>query len=146
MFGFTDATFKAGSISSGVNVAGNEIPNTPDYTATFGTQLSRAVRADATVYGRAEVTFYGAFQYDDLNRAGQDSYSLTNFRARHPSADICSRKAGSGTRSTRDIFRSLSRSIRSLRDPGSLARAARRARSASARAFAFKRDEVKEIS
>jgi iron complex outermembrane receptor protein len=26
------------------------------------------------------VTFYGAFQYDDLNRAGQDSYSLTNFR------------------------------------------------------------------
>ena len=81
MFGFTDATFKAGSISSGVNVGGNEIPNTPDYTATFGTQLSRAVRSDATVYGRAEVTFYGAFQYDDLNTAGQDSYSLTNFRA-----------------------------------------------------------------
>ena len=81
MFGFTDATFKAGSISSGVNVGGNEIPNTPDYTATFGAQLSRAVRSDATVYGRAEVTFYGAFQYDDLNTAGQDSYSLTNFRA-----------------------------------------------------------------
>jgi iron complex outermembrane receptor protein len=79
-FGYTDATFKAGSISSGVNVAGNEIPNTPDYTATFGTQFSRAVRADATVYGRADVTFYGAFKYDDLNRAGQDGYSLTNFR------------------------------------------------------------------
>jgi len=79
-FGYTDATFKAGSVSSGANVAGNEIPNTPDYTATFGTQFSRPVRADATVYGRAEVTFYGAFQYDDLNRAGQDSYSLTNFR------------------------------------------------------------------
>jgi iron complex outermembrane receptor protein len=79
-FGYTDATFKAGSISSGVNVGGNEIPNTPDYTATFGTQFSRPVRADATVYGRAEVTFYGAFQYDDLNSAGQDSYSLTNLR------------------------------------------------------------------
>jgi iron complex outermembrane receptor protein len=79
-FGYTDATFKAGSISSGANVAGNEIPNTPDYTATFGTQFSRVVRADATVYGRADVTFYGAFKYDDLNRAGQDSYSLTNFR------------------------------------------------------------------
>ena len=80
MFGYTDATFKAGSISSGVNVSGNKIPNTPDYTATFGTQFSRAVRSDATVYGRAEVSLYGAFQYDDLNRAGQDSYSLTNFR------------------------------------------------------------------
>ena len=80
-FGYTDATFKAGSISSGVNVAGNEIPNTPDYTATFGTQFSRAVRPDATAYGRAEVTFYGAFLYDDLNRAGQDGYSLVNLRA-----------------------------------------------------------------
>ncbi|MGH9254453.1 MAG: TonB-dependent receptor [Vicinamibacterales bacterium] len=79
-FGYTNAEFKAGSISSGVNVAGNEIPNTPDYTATVGTQFSRTVRPDATVYGLAEVTFYGAFKYDDLNRAGQDGYSLTNFR------------------------------------------------------------------
>ncbi|MBI2188908.1 MAG: TonB-dependent receptor [Acidobacteria bacterium] len=79
--GFTDATFKARSVSSGVVVAGNEIPNTPDYTATFGGVLSRTLRGDATVYGRAEVTFYGAFQYDDLNRAGQEAYSLTNVRA-----------------------------------------------------------------
>jgi iron complex outermembrane receptor protein len=78
--GLTDATFSAGSTSSGVVVAGNEIPNTPDYTATFGGAVSRAVRADTTVYGRAEVTFYGAFQYDDLNRAGQEAYSLANFR------------------------------------------------------------------
>ncbi|MBI3049619.1 MAG: TonB-dependent receptor [Acidobacteria bacterium] len=79
--GFTDATFKARSVSSGVVVAGNEIPNTPDYTATFGGVVSSAVRGDTTLYGRAEVTFYGAFQYDDLNRAGQDAYSLANFRA-----------------------------------------------------------------
>jgi iron complex outermembrane receptor protein len=79
--GYTHARFKEGSISSGVNVAGNEIPNTPDYTATFGTQLTHALRPDANVYGRAEVTFYGAFQYDDLNRAGQDAYSLANVRA-----------------------------------------------------------------
>jgi iron complex outermembrane receptor protein len=78
--GFTDATFGAGSMSSGVVVAGNEIPSTPDYTATFGGVVSRAVRADTTVYGLAEVTFYGAFAYDDLNRAGQDAYSLANFR------------------------------------------------------------------
>jgi len=78
--GVTDARFKGGSISSGVSVAGNEVPNAPDYTATAGAQLSRAVRRDTTLYGRAEVAFYGAFQYDDLNRAGQDSYSLTNVR------------------------------------------------------------------
>ena len=74
MFGFTDAHFKAGQhLERRERVGGNEIPNTPDYTATFGTQFSRAVRADATMYGRAEVTFYGAFQYDDLEhgRAGQ---------------------------------------------------------------------------
>ena len=79
--GFTSAEFKQGSVSSGAAVGGNEIPNTPDYTATFGAQLSRALRADRTLYGRAETTFYGAFQYDDLNRAGQDGYSLTNLRA-----------------------------------------------------------------
>ena len=79
--GYTDARFKEGSISNGVNVGGNEIPNTPDYTATFGTQISHALRADTTVYGRAEATFYGAFKYDDLNMAQQDAYSLANFRA-----------------------------------------------------------------
>jgi iron complex outermembrane receptor protein len=33
------------------------------------------------VYGRAEAVFYGAFEYDDLNLARQDAYSLANFRA-----------------------------------------------------------------
>ena len=79
--GYTHARFKDGSISSGVNVAGNKIPNTPDYTTTFGTQLTRALQADTNVYGRAEVTFYGAFKYDDLNMAEQDAYSLANLRA-----------------------------------------------------------------
>ena len=79
--GFTSAELSQGSVSSGVSVGGNEIPNTPDYTATFGAQLSRTLRADRTVYGRAEVTRYGAFQYDDLNRAGQEAYSLANLRA-----------------------------------------------------------------
>lgn len=79
--GFTSAEFSQGSVSSGVSVGGKEIPNTPDYTATLGAQLSRALQADRTVYGRAEMTLYGAFQYDDLNRAGQEAYSLTNLRA-----------------------------------------------------------------
>ena len=62
-------------------MAGNEIPNTPDYTATFGVHVSRALRADETVFVRAEVTRYGAFNYDDLNTAGQRAYSLASVRA-----------------------------------------------------------------
>jgi iron complex outermembrane recepter protein len=78
--GYTHARFDAGSISSGVPVGGNTIPNTPDYTATIGTQVAHAVRSGISVYGRAEATFYGSFKYDDLNMAGQDAYSLANFR------------------------------------------------------------------
>ena len=79
--GFVDASFESGSISSGVNVGGNDIPNTPDYTATVGTQIAHAINAAYTGYGRLEVVAYGAFKYDDLNTAGQDSFALTNIRA-----------------------------------------------------------------
>ena len=78
--GYTHARFGSGSISSGVPVGGNTIPNTPDYTWTVGTQLSHPVRPGISVYGRAEATFYGAFKYDDMNLAGQDAYSLASFR------------------------------------------------------------------
>jgi iron complex outermembrane receptor protein len=78
--GYTHARFGSGSISSGVPVGGNTIPNTPDYTTTIGTQIAHAVRPGITAYGRAEATFYGAFKYDDMNLAGQDAYSLANFR------------------------------------------------------------------
>jgi iron complex outermembrane receptor protein len=79
--GFTHARFSAGSISSGLDVADNRLPGTPDYTASVGAQLSRALNAAATLYGRADAVFYGAFKYDDANMAGQDAYGLSNFRA-----------------------------------------------------------------
>ena len=79
--GYTDARFKEGSVSSGVPVAGNDIPNTPEYTATFGVQVSRTLRLNETAFARAEVTRYGAFSYDDLNTAGQSAYALANVRA-----------------------------------------------------------------
>jgi iron complex outermembrane receptor protein len=79
-FGYTRARFGAGTLSSGVSVADNDVPNTPDYTASFGTRLSRALTPAITVYGGAEAVFYGAFRYDDLNLAGQDAYSLVNMR------------------------------------------------------------------
>jgi len=78
--GYTHARFDAGSTSSGVPVGGNVIPNTPDYTFTIGTQVARQVHPGITAYGRAEATLYGAFKYDDMNLAGQDAYSLANFR------------------------------------------------------------------
>jgi iron complex outermembrane receptor protein len=78
-FGYTHARFSAGSVSGVSNVGGNKIPNTPDYTASAGLQYSRAV-GRATALARADVVFYGAFQYNDVNSLGQDAYSLVNLR------------------------------------------------------------------
>lgn len=78
--GFNRARFGEGSVANGVDVADNGIPFTPDYTATFGTQLTGDVRGGISLYGRAEATFHGGFHYDEANTARQDSYSLANFR------------------------------------------------------------------
>jgi len=79
--GYTKATFKNDSISGGVLVGGNTIPNTPDYTGSLGIQLSRSLSQGLSLYGRAEATLTGAFEYDDLNTESQDAYSVANFRA-----------------------------------------------------------------
>jgi iron complex outermembrane receptor protein len=79
-FGYTKATFSAGSTSLGLDVSGNEIPNTPDYTAGFGVQYGRALNSATSAYGRADVVVSGAFKYDEANSQGQDAYSLVNFR------------------------------------------------------------------
>jgi iron complex outermembrane receptor protein len=79
--GYTRARFSDDAVSNGVPVGGNAIPNTPEYTVTLGTQVSHMVRPGLSLYGRAEAVFYGAFEYDDLNLAGQDAYSLANVRA-----------------------------------------------------------------
>jgi iron complex outermembrane receptor protein len=79
--GYTKAEFDEDSISGGLPVGGNTVPNTPDYTASFGIQVSRTLTQGASLYGRAEAIFTGAFEYDDLNTERQDAYSLANFRA-----------------------------------------------------------------
>jgi iron complex outermembrane receptor protein len=79
--GYTRARFSEGSVSNGVPVGGNLIPNTPEYSATLGAQVTHPVRPGISVYGRAEAVFYGAFEYDDFNTQRQDAYSLANFRA-----------------------------------------------------------------
>jgi iron complex outermembrane receptor protein len=79
-FGYTHARFDAGSTALGVDVSGNRISNTPDYTATLGAQLSRDLRPGVSLYGRAETVVYGPFKYDEANTVGQDAYALANFR------------------------------------------------------------------
>ena len=80
IYGYTGAKFDDGAVSSGVDVAGKRIPYTPIYTATVGTQVTRAVTSEVTAYARAEAAFFGAFQYDDQNTASQDAYSIVNLR------------------------------------------------------------------
>lgn len=79
--GFTNARFGDGSVSGGVDVGGNKLSNTPDYTASAGVQYSREVGGAATLFARGELVGYGQFHYDDANTEGQGAYSLTNLRA-----------------------------------------------------------------
>lgn len=79
-FGFTSAYFRDGTMAAGVNVGGNKLPYTPAYTGLIGTHLSRALNSAVTIYGRAEITMTGSFEYDEANTARQDAYSLANFR------------------------------------------------------------------
>ncbi len=78
--GFISSRFGANTTSSGVDVSDNRIPNTPEYTASFGAHLSKALTSTTSVYGLGEIVLYGAFKYDDLNLAEQEAYSLANFR------------------------------------------------------------------
>ena len=79
--GFTNAKFAAGTMAAGIAVDDNDVPYTPDYTATFGGQVTRAITSAISGFGRAEVVMSGAFSYDESNMQGQDAYSLVNLRA-----------------------------------------------------------------
>jgi iron complex outermembrane recepter protein len=95
--GFTNAKFAAGTIAAGVAVDDNDLPYTPDYTATFGGQLSKSITSAVRGFARAEVVMTGAFAYDEANSEGQDAYSLVNLRAgarlRRLSAELWLRNA-----------------------------------------------------
>jgi len=80
-FGYTDATFATGSESMGVDVSGNKVPFTPDYTALLGAQLNRPITPSISGFVRGEAVLSGAFEYDEANSRGQEAYSLVNLRA-----------------------------------------------------------------
>ena len=68
-------------MANGADVSDNDLPYTPDYTATLGAQLSRAISSGIGGFARAEVVLTGAFSYDEGNTEGQDRYSIVNLRA-----------------------------------------------------------------
>jgi iron complex outermembrane recepter protein len=78
-------------------VSDNRVPNTPSYTATLGAKVEQPVSDAITIYGRAEVVFYGDMEYDDANTASQEAYSLVNlrggFRTRYFFADAWMKNA-----------------------------------------------------
>lgn len=78
--GYTRARFKTGSMSSGLDVSGHRLPNTPVYTANAGAQYARAVTGAVSMYVRGDVTAYGEQHYDEINAVSQDSYALTALR------------------------------------------------------------------
>ncbi len=80
VLGYTDARFGDGSRSSGVDVSGNTLPSTPDYTGTIGAQYRQPLAGNATLHARGEVAVVGSYLYDDANTASQDAYALAAFR------------------------------------------------------------------
>jgi iron complex outermembrane recepter protein len=78
-YGYTKARFGAGSVSGPISIEGNKLPNTPDYTLSFGAQYTHMV-GTASAFGRIDFVRSGAFQYNDANSLGQDAYSLVHLR------------------------------------------------------------------
>ena len=79
-FGLTSATFSDNTAALGQDISGNDVPNTPEFTAGFGVQYARSFDHGFTGYGRADVAAYGSFKYDETNTQGQDTFALMNFR------------------------------------------------------------------
>ncbi|MCX6849363.1 MAG: TonB-dependent receptor [Verrucomicrobia bacterium] len=78
--GLQTARFLSGSMDSGAAIGGNKVPYTPNYTAAVGSQYNWELSQGWTLYARGDVQFLGGFVYDSSNAAGQNAYTLANFR------------------------------------------------------------------
>lgn len=88
--GSTDAHFLSGAQAihtdpygntTTLNVGGNHLIYTPEFTGNVGTQYAWQIGRRAALYARAEVNIYGEYFYNPANTASQDTYSLATFRA-----------------------------------------------------------------
>ena len=80
-FGYTNTSFADGTTSMGLDVSGNALPFTPDYTAMLGAQYSPSITSTISGFVRGEAVLSGAFHYDEANTRQQEAYSLVNVRA-----------------------------------------------------------------
>ena len=78
--GYTRARFDEGVVLGGTAVGGHDVPNTPEFTANAGVQLSHVIRPWLTGFVRAETDVHGAYSYDEANTEGQDAYALAHVR------------------------------------------------------------------
>ncbi len=78
--GWQDARFRAGSRDGGANIGNNQVPYTPDYTITGGTQFNWNVGGGYNLYARGDVQFIGSYNYDSINAQAQGAYTLANIR------------------------------------------------------------------
>ncbi len=72
--------FLGGGLGAQVGVGGNKVPYTPDYTVAVGSQYTWELSGGYSIYARGDVQFMGGFNYDSINGAAQDAYTLANFR------------------------------------------------------------------
>lgn len=78
--GLQTARFLSGSMDSGAKIGGSKVPYTPNYNAAVGSQYNWELSQGWTLYARGDVQFLGGFVYDSSNAAGQNAYTLANFR------------------------------------------------------------------
>ena len=130
-FGYTHARFSDNSTAAGSGCVGQQDPQHPGLHGQHGRAVCARGQASATLYGRADVVFYGAFNYDESNTQAQDAYSLMNLRGGVRWQHLLRRGLGEERVRHGRTFRSPSRTARSRRQDTS-ARTARRGPSACA--------------
>ena len=78
-YAYLDAEFKEGAFS-GVDISGNQMPRSPENTASLILDYSRPI-GDAGEWNlRGEYVYSDSFYFDALNEFEQDSYGLVNAR------------------------------------------------------------------
>jgi len=78
--GLLSSEFRPGSSSGEADVSGKELPFAPETTWNAGTEYSESLWGQLRSFVRVEAVGTGAYYYDAVNGASQDSYTLVNTR------------------------------------------------------------------
>ncbi|MES2739320.1 MAG: TonB-dependent receptor [Verrucomicrobiota bacterium] len=62
------------------SIGGNQLPYSPDYSATAGTLFTWQLPRSLSLYAGVQVQFIGPYHFDSTNEASQEAFTLTNFR------------------------------------------------------------------